>query len=104
MTYGVKMQFDVKVPMRDGVNLSADVYLPDAQGPFPTALIRTPYDNNAVPMIEKGRRLANNGYACVIQDCRGRWDSDGVYYAFQNEGKDGYDTQEWIGRQGWCSG
>ncbi len=104
MNYGVRMRFDIKVPMRDGVNLSADLYLPDAQGPFPTVLIRTPYDNNTAPMIEKGRRLANQGYACVIQDCRGRWDSDGVYYAFQNEGRDGYDTQEWIGGQAWCSG
>jgi hypothetical protein len=104
MNYRVQMQFDVKVPMRDGVNLSADIYLPEAPGPFPTVLIRTPYDNNTAPMIEKGRRLASYGYACVIQDCRGRWDSDGVYYAFHHEGKDGYDTQEWIGQQAWCNG
>ena len=66
------MQLDVKVPMRDGTNLSADIYLPDSDAPVPTVLMRTPYSNNMEAMIEKGRRMANAGYACVIQDCRGR--------------------------------
>src|SRR5688572_13418689 len=101
--YAVEMRLDVKVPMRDGVNLSADIYLPKADGAFPTVLMRTPYDNNTQPLIEKGRRLANHGYACVIQDCRGRWDSEGNYYPFQ-EGQDGYDSQEWIGHQPWSNG
>ena len=39
--YDVDMRLDVQVPMRDGVNLSADIYLPKAEGPFPTILIRT---------------------------------------------------------------
>ena len=98
------MRLDVKVPMRDGVNLSADIYLPKAQGPFPTVLMRTPYSNNMPQAIERGHTLANSGYACVIQDVRGRWDSDGDFYAFYNEGPDGYDTQEWIGRQEWSTG
>ena len=101
--YDVEMRLNVKVPMRDRINLSADLYLPRGNGKFPTVLMRTPYDNNSEGMIEKGRRLANQGYACVIQDCRGRWDSDGDYYPFR-EGEDGYDTQEWIGRQEWSSG
>ncbi len=101
--YAVSMQLDVKVPMRDGTNLSADIYLPDSNEPVPTVLMRTPYSNNMEAMIEKGRRMANAGYACVIQDCRGRWDSDGEYYPFR-EGPDGYDTQEWIGQQTWSNG
>ena len=104
MNCGVSMELDVKVPMRDGVRLSADLYLPDILGPHPVVLIRTPYDNNGAALIEKGRRLANSGYACVIQDCRGRWDSEGEYYAFHQEGPDGYDTQEWAGRQPWSNG
>ena len=69
--YDVDMRLDVKTPMRDGVELSADIYLPRGEGSFPTVLMRTPYSNNVENMIEKGRRLANSGYACVIQDCRG---------------------------------
>ena len=103
MQYDVEMRLDVKHPVRDGVNLSADIYLPKAAGTFPTVLMRTPYSNNGDPLVEKARRLANNGYACVIEDCRGRWDSDGAYYPFR-EGEDGYDTQEWIGQQPWSNG
>ena len=100
----VEMRLDVKVPMTDGVNLSVDIYLPTSEGPFPTVLIRTPYSNNSELHIEKGLKLAEHGYACVIQDCRGRWDSDGEFYPVSNEGPDGYDTQEWVGRQEWCDG
>ena len=97
MNYAVKMQLDVRVSARDGVSLSTDLYLPDTAGSFPTVLIRTPYSNNTDTMIEQARRFANCGYACVVQDCRGRWDSDGEYYPFR-EGPDGYDTQ--VGERG----
>lgn len=102
--YDVEMRLDVKVPMRDGVNLSADIYLPRATGPFPTILIRTPYNNNNDNLIKKARAAANLGYACLLQDVRGRWDSDGDFYPIHGEGQDGYDTQEWIGQQPWSNG
>jgi len=102
--YNVRMLLDVKVPMRDKVDLSTDIYLPKSPDRFPTVLMRTPYSNNDASMIEKARRFANRGYACVVQDCRGRWDSDGEHYPFRLDGKDGYDTQEWIGSQEWSNG
>ena len=104
MPYAVEMRLGVQVPMRDGVQLSADIYLPKAHGPFPTVLVRTPYSNNSDPAVLRARALANNGYVCVLQDTRGRWDSGGDYYPLQGEGVDGYDTQEWIGRQPWSNG
>ena len=94
--HDIAMQLDVKVLMRDGVRLSADIYLPRGAPPVPAVLIRTPYSNNGDSLIERGRRLAASGYACVVQDCRGRWDSDGAFYPFR-EAADGYDTQEWVG-------
>ena len=57
--YDVEMRLNVKVPMRDGVNLSADIYLPRARGKLPTVLMRTPYSNNREDIIEYGRRVAN---------------------------------------------
>lgn len=102
MTQNIKMRFDVKVPMRDGVELSADIYMPDGPGPFPTILVRTPYDNNGA--IGKAKLSAQRGYAFVAQDCRGRYDSDGAFYPWHQEANDGYDTQEWIARQPWCNG
>ena len=101
--YDVEMRLNVRQSMRDGMELSSDIYLPRGSGSFPTVLMRTPYSNNGDPMVEKARGLANGGYACVIQDCRGRWDSDGDYYPFR-EDEDGYDTQEWIGNQDWSNG
>jgi len=66
--------------------------------------MRTPYSNSLEATIEKGQRLADGGYNCVIMDCRGRWDSEGEYVPFLNEGVDGFDTQEWIGQQPWSDG
>ena len=110
--YGVKMLFDVPVPMRDGVNLSADVYLPEGPGPFPTVLHRTPYDNSGTRGLTPSRDSVDEGfffyprrgYAFVAQDCRGRYDSEGLFRPWHQEIEDGYDTQEWVGGQAWCDG
>ena len=102
--YSVEMLLDVKVAMRDGVNLSADIYRPKAAGSFPAVLIRTPYNNNLEDLIRKAHRLANAGYVCILQDVRGRWDSEGHFQPFNNEATDGFHTQEWIGKQSWSNG
>lgn len=98
--------WDVKVPMRDGVVLSTDIYLPEesVEGPYPAILMRTPYDNTTKPYVDSAKFFASNGYAFIIQDVRGRCDSDGVWVPFFNEGPDGYDTIEWIAKQPWCNG
>jgi putative CocE/NonD family hydrolase len=96
---------DVVVPMRDGVILRADVWLPKAQGRFPTLVYRTPYGKQ---FAAKGwttfDKAVAHGYAVVIQDVRGRYASDGEFVPYQNEGKDGYDTIEWAAKQGWSDG
>ena len=102
--HNVKMKFGVEVPMRDGVNLSTDIYMPDVTGTVPAILIRTPYNNNAEGVVEDCMYFASRGYAVVVQDARGRWDSDGEWYPFIHEAEDGFDTQEWIGSQPWCNG
>ena len=102
--YQVRLLYDQRIPMRDGVVLSGDVYLPVAQGPFPTILHRTPYESSAERWIEWAVGWAAQGYAVVCQDCRGKYESGGTFYAYANEGADGYDTVEWIGNQSWCNG
>jgi len=102
---GVEARYNVKVPMRDGVNLSADIYFPKEQkGPFPVVLSRTPYDNMTEGTVDSGLFFAQNGYAFVAQDARGRNDSDGEFDPFRNEFDDGHDTVEWIGAHSWCDG
>ena len=98
------IQIDVKVPMRDGVALSTDIYRPVGPGPFPTLLVRTIYDNQDPSYMEWTRRFVEAGYTVVMQDCRGRFDSDGAWEPYVHEAEDGYDTQQWIGSQPWCDG
>ena len=100
----VSVNIDVRVPMRDGVGLSTDIYRPSGGGPFPTLLLRTIYDNQEPVYIEWTRRFVEAGYAVVMQDCRGRFDSEGQWEPYVHEAEDGYDTQQWIGAQPWCDG
>ena len=96
-------ELDVKVPMRDGVRLSTNIYRPDDPGKFPVLLTRSPYGNGGA-----GSRFAHSfvkrGYIVVAQDTRGRYESEGVFDALQTEAVDGYDTQQWAGTQSWCNG
>ena len=90
--------------MRDGVLLSCDIYRPTVGAPFPTLLIRTIYDKQQERYVAWTRRFVERGYAVVMQDCRGRHDSDGPWEPYVNEANDGHDTIQWIGSQPWCDG
>lgn len=102
--YKVRMDLGVMIPMRDGVKLSSDFYFPEAEGKFPAILIRTPYNNSTSRYDRYGKFYASRGYVVAIQDCRGRFDSEGEWYPFVGEGPDGYDTIEWIAKQSWSNG
>jgi len=90
------------VAMRDGVKLATDVYLPEGKGPWPVVLMRTPYNKD--PMGAQHRPWATNGYVFVVQDCRGRFKSEGKYMPFMDDHFDGYDTVEWAAKQPWSNG
>jgi len=102
------------VPMRDGVRLASDIYWPARNGrvlpgPFPTILLRTSYDKTAPRYVDGiANYFTPRGYATVLQDLRGRYGSEGTgqYYHCSNvnEGRDGYDTVEWIAAQAWSNG
>ncbi|MBM4194256.1 MAG: CocE/NonD family hydrolase [Gemmatimonadetes bacterium] len=109
---------DVMVPMRDGVRLATDVYLPAAgAGRYPVILERTPYGKTSPSRSERtptnptplGRaavaeRFTEHGYAFVYQDCRGRYKSEGEFVKYLSDGNDGFDTCEWLLKQPWCNG
>jgi putative CocE/NonD family hydrolase len=101
---GVLIRYDVRVPMRDGVTLSADVYRPDTRSKVPIILVRTPYDNGVASHVAAGKLWAKRGYAYVVQDVRGRGESDGTFYPMVTEANDGYDTIEWLAKQPWSNG
>ena len=102
-----RLMLNIPVPMRDGINLSADIWLPPSshgKGPWPALLLRTIYDNQEARYIGWVREFTTRGYAVIMQDCRGRGDSDGEWIPYVCELYDGYDTHEWIGKQDWCDG
>jgi len=102
----VRVEKNVAVSMRDGVKLYANIYKPDADGNFPVILIRMPYgkDEPYCLMPAYGKYFARKGYACVVQDVRGKYASQGKFEPFINEAADGYDTLDWIAGQPWCDG
>lgn len=113
----VRVLSDVMVAMRDGARLAADIYLPEGSGPFPVLLERTPYDKRGTnhgdftatrpeprSKPEIARWFADAGYVFVLQDCRGRFASEGVFTKYLSEAADGADTLAWLLDQSWCDG
>ena len=92
----------VMVPMRDGVNLATNIYLPAGNGPWPVVLTRTPYDKDGLD--DRAATYNERGYALISQDVRGRNDSEGENRPFENDMEDGYDTVEWIAAQDFSNG
>lgn len=94
----VLLEKNVPCIMRDGTKLYADVYRPNAEGKYPVLLTRLPY-NKDLPFYSHRyldtNRLVQNGYIVIIQDVRGRFNSEGNFYPFIHEAEDGFDTVEW---------
>ena len=113
--YGIVVAKDVMIPMRDGVRLASDIYFPAIDGQlvasrWPAILGRTSYDKTNETMWVKPvcEYFSSRGYVVVCQDLRGRYKSEGFGQYFHtanvNEGRDGYDTIEWIAAQSWSDG
>jgi len=93
----------VRIPMRDGVQLSANVFRPAVPGRYPTILIRTPY-GKGLDITPHYAAFVDRGYAVVAEDVRGRYESEGEFRPLVQEPLDGDDTLNWIARQPWSDG
>lgn len=101
--YGVKHLGSFHVMMRDGVHLATDVWLPaNINGAVPVIFIRTPYGR--VRYAGAYTHFIQRGYAVVIQDTRGREDSEGEWIPMHTEIEDGDDSLNWIAENEWCDG
>lgn len=96
----------VMIPMRDGKRLATDIYRPYGDGPFSVVLSRTPYGRTKTG--KDGSGFTRDGFVFVMQDVRGRFDSEGENFPFigcgWGEHQDGADTVAWLKRQPWCNG
>jgi hypothetical protein len=100
--HDITVETKVMAPMRDDVKLAADIYRPK-EGKVPTILVRTPYSRLTEGVL-RGGYFARRGYAVVVQDVRGRFDSEGEWFPLKHETQDGYDTIDWIAKQPWSDG
>jgi putative CocE/NonD family hydrolase len=96
-------RLNVRIPMRDGVHLSANLFLPADRARVPAILERTPY-GKGLDITSLYQAFVDRGYAVVAQDVRGRYDSEGVFAPLEQEPSDGDDTLNWMARQPWCDG
>jgi putative CocE/NonD family hydrolase len=94
---------DVTVIAGDGTSLAGDLYLPaEPAGPFPAVVVRTPYGK--ANLIEEGTFWACQGRACLIQDVRGRHESDGRWEPYAHEHDDGAHVASWLTHCNWWDG
>lgn len=104
--YSVVVDRNVPMTTRDGVTLRADVYHPSASGRFPVLLVRTPYDKDGIAANPTSPPpfFTPHGYVTVVQDCRGRFASEGEFEPIFQEITDGYDAVEWAARLPYSNG
>jgi len=107
--YGVTLARNLGMAARDGTWLATDVWRPaqagePLPGPFPAVLVRTPYDRRGSRYERHGEFWAERGYLFVIQDVRGRFDSEGEFVLLADEGPDGFDAVEWAAALPYCDG
>ena len=107
---GVRLERGVRCVLSDGVTLVSDHYYPSparyGHGPWPTLLMRQPYGRDIASTVVYAHPVwfARHGYHVVIQDVRGRGDSEGEFYAFRNEAHDGAETIAWLNKHSACYG
>jgi hypothetical protein len=100
------LRWGVKIPMRDGVELNATLYLPKtadgSSSKTPLIFTLTPYISDSYH--ERGAYFASHGYAFALVDVRGRGNSAGEFEPFVNDPRDGHDLVEWFAKQPFCDG
>ena len=96
-------RFNVRIPLRDGTSLAADLVLPDRL-PAPAVVLRTPYGRAGELQTKRADGFAQAGYVACWVDVRGRGDSEGAFDPYRNDGLDGVDVIAWAAAQDWCDG
>lgn len=96
------------IPMRDGKHLSANLYFPQGDGPWPVLFEQRYADISGAGTRKAAASLAEAGYVVAMVNYRGTHQSEGNWVGYRALGwgelKDGYDTCEWLGTQSWSSG
>jgi putative CocE/NonD family hydrolase len=105
MHYDALSYINIRIPMRDGVELAADLYLPAEPVPTPRATILS-FSPYLATSTRDGGSLTwvRRGFAGLRVDCRGRGQSGGAFVPWTTDIDDAWDLLEWISRQPWSNG
>jgi putative CocE/NonD family hydrolase len=98
----VTLEWGVKIPMRDGIELNATIFRPRDAGPLPVVFTLTPYTSDTYQ--DRAWYFARNGYVFALVDVRGRGNSGGEFVPFAHDAADGHDVVEWLAAQPWSDG
>lgn len=98
----MRFALDTRIPMRDGVTLSARIWRPGAAGRYPVVMQHTPYLSDEAQA--RARKFVAAGYAYVSIDRRGRGTSEGRFVPLEGTGADGADAIAWLAAQDWSDG
>lgn len=105
--YGVREEH-MMIPMRDGTKLSAYLYFPQGDGPWPVLYEQRYADLKGAGTRQGNARLAKAGYVVCAENFRGAGKSEGTWVGYRALGwgelQDGYDTVEWLAKQKWSTG
>ena len=103
---GVRLERGVRCRLSDGTVLVSDHYYPAGDGPWPTLFMRQPYGRDIASTVVYAHPawFARRQFHVAIQDVRGRGDSDGDFYPFRHEGRDGAESIAWLREHGACNG
>ncbi len=106
ITFGIRVERDVMIPMRDGVRLATNLYTPArVTPPLPTVLMRLPYGKDTyLEARHAAISFVRRGYVVATQDMRGRFQSEGVFEPYRGDSEDGSDTVDWLASRPWSNG
>ena len=108
LDFGDVTEQHVMIPMRDGVRLSAYLYTPTGDGPWPAVFEQRYVSLRGASTRQAAARTARAGYVVALVNFRGAQLSEGTWVGYRalqwGELSDGYDTCEWLAKQKWCTG
>lgn len=103
---GYTADYGVRIPMPDGITLAATLYLPRHRADrLGTVLVMSPYGRLRYGEgLRAAEFFASHGYAVLVQDLRGKHDSQGEFMPYRSGTRDGAATLDWITAQSWSNG